>query len=93
MKKLVLLAVCALGAWQYLQESTDIDVPTFEEMITLPSIQDLTYKETPKYRCDGRQYCSDMQSLEEAIFFINNCPDTKMDGDNDGKPCENDSRF
>ncbi|MEL0646917.1 excalibur calcium-binding domain-containing protein [Pseudoalteromonas agarivorans] len=26
-------------------------------------------------------------------FFINNCPNTKMDGDGDGKPCENVSRF
>ena len=36
------------------------------------------------YQCDGRTYCSQMTSCEEATFFINNCPDTKMDGDNDG---------
>ena len=41
-----------------------------------------------RFRCDGRQYCSEMKSCEEAIFFINNCPGTKMDGDNDGIPCE-----
>ena len=29
-----------------------------------------------------------MSSKEEAIFFIKNCPDTQMDGDNDGNPCE-----
>ncbi|WP_202967642.1 excalibur calcium-binding domain-containing protein [Comamonas thiooxydans] len=29
-----------------------------------------------------------MTSCEEAIFFIRNCPGTKMDGDNDGIPCE-----
>ena len=40
------------------------------------------------YQCDGRTYCSQMTSCEEATFFINNCPDTKMDGDNDGVPCE-----
>jgi len=40
------------------------------------------------YVCDGRQYCSQMRSCSEAIFFINNCPDTKMDGDGDGVPCE-----
>ena len=43
--------------------------------------------------CDGRQYCTEMRSREEAVFFINNCPNTKMDGDGDGNPCENDSRF
>jgi cold shock CspA family protein len=41
-----------------------------------------------KFKCDGRQYCSQMRSYEEALFFIRNCPDTKMDGDNDGDPCE-----
>ncbi|NCP64388.1 MAG: excalibur calcium-binding domain-containing protein [Paraglaciecola sp.] len=43
--------------------------------------------------CDGRRYCSEMRSLDEAIFFIKNCPNTQMDGDGDGRPCENDSRF
>ena len=40
------------------------------------------------YKCDGRQYCSQMSSYEEAKFFNENCPDTKMDGDYDGIPCE-----
>ena len=46
-----------------------------------------------KFTCDGRQYCTEMRPREEAVFFINNCPNTKMDGDGDGKPCESDSRF
>ncbi|WP_234256825.1 excalibur calcium-binding domain-containing protein [Pectobacterium sp. IFB5596] len=50
-------------------------------------------QEKNRFVCDGRQYCSQMSSREEAYFFIQNCPDTKMDGDNDGIPCENDSRF
>lgn len=40
------------------------------------------------YRCDGRTHCSQMTSCEEAKFFINHCPGTKMDSDNDGVPCE-----
>ncbi len=40
------------------------------------------------YRCDGRTHCSQMTSCEEAKFFLRNCPGTKMDGDNDGVPCE-----
>jgi cold shock CspA family protein len=40
------------------------------------------------FRCDGRQHCSQMTSCDEATFFIKNCPDTKMDGDGDGVPCE-----
>jgi cold shock CspA family protein len=45
------------------------------------------------FKCDGRQHCSQMNSRAEAEFFSRNCPNTKMDGDNDGIPCENDSRF
>lgn len=39
-------------------------------------------------RCDGRIYCSQMTSCTEAKFFLENCPGTRMDGDNDGVPCE-----
>lgn len=40
------------------------------------------------FRCDGRIYCSQMTSCAEATFFLRNCPGVKMDGDNDGVPCE-----
>jgi len=50
-------------------------------------------KRASSYSCDGRQYCSQMTSRAEAEFFVKNCPNTRMDGDYDGIPCENDSRF
>lgn len=40
------------------------------------------------FKCDGRTHCSQMRSYEEAVFFIRNCPGTKMDGNHDGVPCE-----
>lgn len=40
-------------------------------------------------QCDGRQHCSQMTSCEEATWFLQNCPNTKMDGEGDGIPCEN----
>ena len=40
------------------------------------------------FRCDGRTRCSQMTSCAEATYFIKHCPGTKMDGDNDGIPCE-----
>jgi cold shock CspA family protein len=45
-------------------------------------------REPAKYRCDGRTHCSQMHSCEEATWFLNHCPGTKMDGDGDGIPCE-----
>ena len=52
-----------------------------------PSVESESIRPKPKYKCDGREYCSQMNSCEEATFFINNCPNTKMDGDSDGVPC------
>jgi cold shock CspA family protein len=40
------------------------------------------------YRCDGRTMCQQMTSCAEATYFLNNCPGTKMDGNHDGVPCE-----
>jgi cold shock CspA family protein len=40
------------------------------------------------FRCDGRTRCSQMTSCAEATFFLKNCPNTKMDGNGDGVPCE-----
>lgn len=40
------------------------------------------------YRCDGRTHCSQMNSCDEATYFLRNCPGTQMDGDGDGVPCE-----
>lgn len=57
----------------------------FNETILKPSNKTISVN---NYSCDGRQHCSQMSSCEEATFFIKNCPNTKMDGDYDGVPCE-----
>jgi cold shock CspA family protein len=41
-----------------------------------------------KFTCDGRTHCSQMTSCAEAEFFLENCPNTEMDGNGDGEPCE-----
>ena len=43
---------------------------------------------TGQFKCDGRTHCSQMRSYEEALYFLRNCPNTQMDGNNDGEPCE-----
>ncbi|PID66371.1 MAG: calcium-binding protein [Gammaproteobacteria bacterium] len=50
-------------------------------------------KPSARFVCDGRQYCSQMRSREEAEYFNQYCPNTKMDGDHDGHPCENHSAW
>jgi hypothetical protein len=45
--------------------------------------------EAPRsFRCDGRTHCSQMTSCAEAEFFLRNCPNVEMDGNQDGEPCE-----
>lgn len=47
-----------------------------------------TSASTVSFNCDGRKHCSQMKSCAEAKYFLANCPGVKMDGDNDGIPCE-----
>jgi len=50
-----------------------------------PAIKPATFS---RFTCDGRIHCSQMRSCEEAMFFLEHCPGTQMDGDGDGRPCE-----
>jgi hypothetical protein len=93
---LILIVICA-AAWQfYFKDSALVEttqkkaVSVFsnsDAMKTLAQAKDIA---NPKvtYKCDGRQHCSQMKSYEEAKYFIRYCPNTKMDGDGDGVPCE-----
>lgn len=54
----------------------------------VPATRSSVAQVSAQFKCDGRQHCSQMGSYEEAVFFLRNCPNTKMDGNNDGQPCE-----
>jgi len=62
-------------------ESTS-DVADTSESTARPQATDAPF------RCDGRTYCSQMTSCAEAKYFLEHCPNVKMDGDHDGVPCE-----
>ena len=94
MKNLILIALIALGAWQLYQSNQ----PKIQHEPVASPLKDHQAlieeaKRVTQFRCDGRQHCSQMTSRAEAEFFTKHCPNTKMDGDRDGIPCENDSRF
>ena len=38
--------------------------------------------------CGTKTYCKEMNSCEEAKYFLNICKLNRLDGDNDGIPCE-----
>ncbi|MDA3978529.1 MULTISPECIES: excalibur calcium-binding domain-containing protein [Gallibacterium] len=42
-----------------------------------------------EYSCDdGKRYCKEMRSCEEAKFYLNQCGVGRLDRDKDGVPCE-----
>jgi len=91
MKKLILLVLIGVAAWQiYAKQSMPVITNAVLNLLNAPSetVTKSSAVYEQRYSCDGRQYCSQMTSCEEAKFFINNCPNTKMDGDHDGIPCE-----
>ena len=94
MKRLIILLVLALVAWQgyggYKSGAKTIEPPSVVET-ALPQRQSASPLEAPsasQFKCDGRTHCSQMTSCAEATFFLRNCPGVKMDGNNDGIPCE-----
>ena len=98
MNKILVAIVIFFLAWGYYKSevrpglSMNLEVPeTSQDSFTTSGPKAPPSRIHP--RCDGREYCGQMSSREEAVFFINNCPNMKMDGDRDGIPCENDTRF
>jgi cold shock CspA family protein len=86
---ILLVAVASYAGWDYLKGNHAAVMPSVFKLQSEP-VENL---QSPAFQCDGRTHCSQMHSRAEAEFFIKHCPNTKMDGDNDGEPCENDSRF
>ncbi|CAB9492595.1 conserved protein of unknown function [Alteromonas macleodii] len=84
-KKLLLLLAVLVGVFIYSKNDQNVEV---SPQPALPTQETLIQADRFSFRCDGRQHCSQMTSYEEAKFFLENCPNTKMDGDNDGIPCE-----
>lgn len=83
--KIVLLI--AIGIYVYNQFSQNTK-PNNLNPETFVSSRESNLTESSKFKCDGRTHCSQMTSCAEAKYFLNNCPNTQMDGNNDGEPCE-----
>ena len=104
MRKLIILAALAYAGYGYFTGTLDLPLPASLLANPSPVISNDNpggrisvtggVEQAPApvsnrtFTCDGRQHCSQMSSYEEASFFLANCPNTKMDGDNDGIPCE-----
>lgn len=101
MKKIIFILIIAGGwyvnknGWPDFMQRSSSPVITNTSILSSPATAPASFKPrtnspapAPSFRCDGRQHCSQMGSYDEALFFLRNCPNTKMDGDGDGIPCE-----
>lgn len=90
MKNMLMLAFVIFAGWKFYTDSqVKVTKPEPQVTHTVPSKRAIKVSPPqPKFACDGRQHCSQMSSCAEATYFIQHCPNTKMDGDRDGIPCE-----
>lgn len=94
MRKLMLVAVLCIAGYFYYQHQKQARLeamsvaPVAEQPsapVVMPRSQPVS---SPAFRCEGKTRCHQMTSCEEAKFYLRNCPGVKIDGDNDGIPCE-----
>ncbi len=69
-------------------QPTYVDLDPNSEAVPVITSTTNSQPTTSSFSCDGRQHCSQMTSCEEATYFTQHCPNTKMDGNHDGIPCE-----
>lgn len=87
MRNVLVFAVLAALAWfGYAKYETQHELPA-RTGFTAPAPSPVT-SQPDQFSCDGRTRCAQMTSCEEATYFIQHCPNTTMDGDHDGVPCE-----
>ena len=70
----------------YLSSYREAPLPTPTRQPLLVSSQPLA---GPGRSCGAAPYCTGMSSCEEAQFYFRHCGVSRLDGDNDGIPCEN----
>ncbi|WP_088210128.1 excalibur calcium-binding domain-containing protein [Shewanella sp. Shew256] len=91
---LPLLLIFGIGIFGF-KKYTEFEIaqaPNNTEIETTPLYEPQTQPQSApqaQFRCEaGKTHCSHMSSCAEATFYIKNCPNTQMDGDGDGIPCE-----
>jgi hypothetical protein len=91
MKNMLMLAFIIFEGWKFYTDSkVKASKPEPQQVTHITASKRVVQatQQQPKFSCDGRQHCSQMSSCAEATYFIQHCPNTKMDGDRDGIPCE-----
>ena len=89
MNRLIVIGlVAAIGVLAWRQRARHVEAEHAAPSAPAPAETRVERDEHETFRCDGRVYCREMRSCAEAEFFLRNCANVKMDGDDDGIPCE-----
>jgi hypothetical protein len=96
MKDLIAVAIVGALMWygytryeaSHAQLATEQRIPEAPRTTPPPVAPAAVAINAAQFKCDGRTHCSQMTSCAEATFFLQTCPGVKMDGNNDGVPCE-----
>jgi cold shock CspA family protein len=93
----LLLIVLAVFGWQKYSAKRDAIAGNAEAVIgssaNSPKANSLaeqfsTNASSSAFKCEGKKFCTQMTSCEEAKFYLQNCPGVQINGDGDGIPCE-----
>lgn len=79
-----ILAIAAIAAYGYSSLTGSRSAPA----VSVAPVTAASSSLSTSFKCDGRTTCSQMTSCAEATYFLQHCPNTKMDGNDDGEPCE-----
>ena len=88
MKNVILIALLVVAGWYGYSKYQNRALDTLDGSAVVAAPSTAPASAAERFKCDGRTYCSQMSSCAEATYFLRNCPGTKMDGNNDGIPCE-----
>lgn len=97
MKKIFLLVILVTLGWKgyekyghELSQTETTPKHALSPEAEVKNVFDIDIKSSSRstFTCDGRVYCSQMHSCDEAKYFLEHCPNVKIDGNHDGIPCE-----
>ena len=81
-------ALVSYGFYSFFYSNKKFTSSVRKEQSMIVPLKQRAQDYSAKFSCQGKVYCSQMSSCQEAKFYIKNCEGTKIDGDNDGVPCE-----
>ena len=87
---LLLAIMIAAGVYGYSRFGAPDPAQAWARLMQLNSSSILEPATAPlaEFHCDGRTQCTQMRSCAEAKHFMTYCPNTDLDGNGNGVPCE-----